>query len=605
MREELYGTAEPADLHRQEGRAGQLAVPGQGRARSERHRHLHRRAAAALRRERGARRARGAPERCAERARRDAGRSRPRTPYFCSGCPHNSSTKVPEGMRAYAGIGCHYMAQWMDREHAGLHPDGRRGRELDRRGAVLQAQPRVPESRRRHLQPLGLPGDPRLGRLGRQHHLQDPVQRRGGDDRRPAQRRRPDGADDRPPGRRRRREAHRRRHRRAGEVSARREVAVRADHPSPRRPDAGAGELADDRRRHRADLRPDLRGREAPPAQARRLSRSGQARRHQRTRLRGLRRLRRAVELRVGPAGRDRVRPQAPDRPVELQQGLSPASRASARPSSPCEGAKLKQGQGVAERWRFARRPAGAADRGAADRPAPTRSSSPASAAPASSPSAPCSAWRRISKARAAASSTWPASRRRAARCISHIRIAERSEDIHAIRVAAASADLVLGGDLVVAGAKKVLAAIKPGHGGGDQSGRDPARRFHPQRRLLAADRAAQARHRGRRGRASTAHFIDATRLATALLGNSIATNIFLVGYAYQLGALPLSAAAIEQAIELNGEAVAMNQAAFRWGRRAAADLGDDRKAGPAATAAVRRAWRRRSTRWSSAASRS
>ena len=41
-----------------------------------------------------------------------------RVPYFCSGCPHNSSTKVPEGSRALAGIGCHYMAQWMDRETA-------------------------------------------------------------------------------------------------------------------------------------------------------------------------------------------------------------------------------------------------------------------------------------------------------------------------------------------------------------------------------------------------------------------------------------------------------------------------------------------------------
>jgi indolepyruvate ferredoxin oxidoreductase len=43
-----------------------------------------------------------------------------RTPYFCSGCPHNSSTVVPEGSRAYAGIGCHYMVQWMDRSTLGF-----------------------------------------------------------------------------------------------------------------------------------------------------------------------------------------------------------------------------------------------------------------------------------------------------------------------------------------------------------------------------------------------------------------------------------------------------------------------------------------------------
>jgi indolepyruvate ferredoxin oxidoreductase len=69
--------------------------------------------------------------------------------------------------------------------------------------------------------------------------------------------------------------------------------------------------------------------------------------------------------------------------------------------------------------------------------------------------------------------------------------------------------------------------------------------------------------------------FIDATRLATALMGNSIATNMFMVGYAFQKGALPLSADSIETAIEMNGEAVAMNQAAFRWGRRAAIDVAD------------------------------
>jgi indolepyruvate ferredoxin oxidoreductase len=67
-------------------------------------------------------------------------------------------------------------------------------------------------------------------------------------------------------------------------------------------------------------------------------------------------------------------------------------------------------------------------------------------------------------------------------------------------------------------------------------------------------------------------HFVDATRMASGLLGNSIGANIFLLGYAWQLGTLPLSAESIEQAIVLNGEAVAMNQAAFRWGRATAAD---------------------------------
>ncbi|WP_299768479.1 indolepyruvate ferredoxin oxidoreductase family protein [uncultured Tateyamaria sp.] len=50
-----------------------------------------------------------------------------RLPYFCSGCPHNSSTKVPEGSRAYAGIGCHYMVQWMDRETIGYTHMGAEG----------------------------------------------------------------------------------------------------------------------------------------------------------------------------------------------------------------------------------------------------------------------------------------------------------------------------------------------------------------------------------------------------------------------------------------------------------------------------------------------
>ncbi|WP_147125122.1 indolepyruvate ferredoxin oxidoreductase family protein [Shimia ponticola] len=50
-----------------------------------------------------------------------------RLPYFCSGCPHNISTKVPEGSRAYAGIGCHFMVQWMDRDTQGFTQMGGEG----------------------------------------------------------------------------------------------------------------------------------------------------------------------------------------------------------------------------------------------------------------------------------------------------------------------------------------------------------------------------------------------------------------------------------------------------------------------------------------------
>src|SRR5579863_1547217 len=148
----------------------------------------------------------------------------------------------------------------------------------------------------------------------------------------------------------------------------------------------------------------------------------------------------------------------------------------------------------------------------------------------------------------------------------SYIRFAENPQDIHAIRVAAGRADLVL------AGTRKVLAAVKngttamvvntaeflPGEFTRNADFSLPAERL---KRTIVADA----------GR-DQVHFIDATRIATALFGQALGANMFLVGYAYQLGALPLSAAAIEQAVELNGEAVGMNKAAFHWGRRAALD---------------------------------
>jgi indolepyruvate ferredoxin oxidoreductase len=153
----------------------------------------------------------------------------------------------------------------------------------------------------------------------------------------------------------------------------------------------------------------------------------------------------------------------------------------------------------------------------------------------------------------------------------SHIRIANTPDDIHAIRVASQGADVVIGGDIVVVGTKKVLSTLKPGTKmvvntaeflPGDFT-RNPDYSL-PTERLKRAIIAAAGEKQS--------HFVDAGRLATALLGQSIGANMFMLGYAYQIGALPIAAEAIEQAIEMNGEAVAMNVAAFRFGRRAAAD---------------------------------
>ena len=112
-----------------------------------------------------------------------------RTPYFCSGCPHNTSTKVPEGSKALAGIGCHFMASWMDRETSSLIQMGGEGVNWAASSRFTGPGPHLPESRRRHLLSFRLHGDPAGHRSGRQHHLQDPVQRRGRHDGRPAGRR--------------------------------------------------------------------------------------------------------------------------------------------------------------------------------------------------------------------------------------------------------------------------------------------------------------------------------------------------------------------------------------------------------------------------------
>jgi indolepyruvate ferredoxin oxidoreductase len=158
----------------------------------------------------------------------------------------------------------------------------------------------------------------------------------------------------------------------------------------------------------------------------------------------------------------------------------------------------------------------------------------------------------------------------------SHVRLANRQEDIQSIRVAAGMADLVLGCDLVVTGTKKVLAGISQGRTGlvvntAEVMPGDFTRNADfslPAERVKRAIMAAAGQSETGPG----VSFVDATAIATALLGNALAANMFVLGFAWQTGRVPLTRAAIRRAIELNGEAVPMNLDAFEWGRRAAAE---------------------------------
>ncbi|HZB55165.1 MAG TPA: DUF6537 domain-containing protein, partial [Reyranella sp.] len=155
---------------------------------------------------------------------------------------------------------------------------------------------------------------------------------------------------------------------------------------------------------------------------------------------------------------------------------------------------------------------------------------------------------------------------------ISHVRIGASPEALHAVRLGAGGADLLLGCDLVVSASADALARLEPGASHaivnthqtitGDFT-RRPDLAFPANTLRLSVEAAAGA---------GACDFVEATEIATALLGDSIATNMFMLGYAYQKGLIPIGHESLEKAIELNGAAVAMNTAAFRWGRRAAHD---------------------------------
>ena len=151
----------------------------------------------------------------------------------------------------------------------------------------------------------------------------------------------------------------------------------------------------------------------------------------------------------------------------------------------------------------------------------------------------------------------------------SHVRIGAAGTTISAQRIATGEADLILGCDMLTAGSQESISKTQAGRTQAiinlhqqppGSFTKDPDWQFPTEklRKLIHDSTGGQAQ------------FIDASRIATRLLGDSIATNLFMLGYAYQRSHIPLSIASILRAIELNGVAVAMNTEAFHWGRIAA-----------------------------------
>ena len=488
-----------------------------------------------------------------------------RTPYFCSGCPHNSSTVVPEGMRAYAGIGCHYMAQWMDRSTLGYTQMGGEGANwigeapFSKRPHVFQ---NLGDGTYNHSGYMAIRAAIAAGvNITYKILFNDAVAMTGGQ---------PNEGGLTVP-------------QIARQVAAEgaRRVVVVTDEPwkYAKSEEWPRGLTV----HHRDELIPVQQQLAAIPGVTVLIYDQTCAAEKRRRRKRG--RFpdpdKRVIinELVCEGCGDCGVKSNCVSvQPLETEWGRKRTiDQSSCNKDFSCvkgfcpsfvtvHGAKLKRGTGIAGAQALAPLP---------DPKLPAIAKTYDIIVTGVGGTGVVTIGGILGMAahlegKGVGILDMAGLAQKGGAVYSHIRIAERAEDIHAIRIAAGGADLVLGGDIVVAGNKKVLAAVKhgttemvinlaevlPGDFTRNADFSLPTERL---KRAILADAGAEK-----------THFIDATRAATALLGNSIGSNIFLVGYAYQLGAIPLSAASIMQAIELNGEAVEMNQAAFHCGRRAA-----------------------------------
>jgi len=154
----------------------------------------------------------------------------------------------------------------------------------------------------------------------------------------------------------------------------------------------------------------------------------------------------------------------------------------------------------------------------------------------------------------------------------SHVQIAPRQQDLFATRIAMGDADVLLGCDLVVTSSNEALSKVHTNRTRAlVNTSESPTADFvrNPDWQFGSPSLAQQVREAV--GDSECA-FVDANALATALMGDAIYTNPFMLGYAWQKGWLPLAYETMVRAIEINGVAVDNNRKAFEWGRYAAHD---------------------------------
>ncbi|MDC1310921.1 indolepyruvate ferredoxin oxidoreductase family protein [Burkholderiales bacterium] len=148
----------------------------------------------------------------------------------------------------------------------------------------------------------------------------------------------------------------------------------------------------------------------------------------------------------------------------------------------------------------------------------------------------------------------------------SHVRITQKNRAIRAQRIATGEADLLFGCDMLTAGGQDAISKTRTGRTTAIINTHDqPTGAFTQDRDWSFPD--VQLKKLINESVENQATFINATQIATRLLGDSIATNLFMLGIAFQKGNIPLKEASIIKAIELNGVAIDANKEAFQWGR--------------------------------------